>query len=233
MMNAISEFFSAHWLQVLGYTLLHSLWESFIVTALIIFSLRFIPLKSSNVRYLVASFGMLVIVLFSIGTFVYLFSNGESTTYAVSVKGQQPSWTMNKVASSPGMEGYFSQAKNIVQACIPFFLTVWLIGTFLFCLRILAALFYIEKLKGNSVTLQNEWSRYIQILARQLSIDRIILLAESTSIQVPVVVGYLKPMILIPLGMCSSLSTEQLETIFLHELMHIRRKDYLVNLLQG
>ena len=65
-----------------------------------------------------------------------------------------------------------------------------------------------------------------------LNINRLISLAESSAIQAPIIIGHLKPMILIPIGMCTSLSTEQLETIFLHEITHIRRKDYLINLLQ-
>ena len=71
-MKAVLEFFDASWLQILGYTLLHSVWEAFIVSAIVILVLRFIPNKLSTVRYIIASLGLMAIVSLSIGTFVYL-----------------------------------------------------------------------------------------------------------------------------------------------------------------
>ena len=61
-MKAVLEFFDASWLQILGYTLLNSLWEAFIVTAFVVLVLRFIPNRLSMVRYVAASFGLMTIV---------------------------------------------------------------------------------------------------------------------------------------------------------------------------
>ena len=58
-------------------------------------------------------------------------------------------------------------------------------------------------------------------------------LLESAIVKVPVVIGLLKPVILLPLGLLSNLPPDQVEAVLLHELAHIRRKDYLVNLLQS
>jgi bla regulator protein blaR1 len=60
-----------------------------------------------------------------------------------------------------------------------------------------------------------------------------VLLLQSELIKVPVVIGFLKPVILVPLGLLSQLPTEQVEAVLLHELAHIRRRDYLVNLIQN
>ena len=77
------------------------------------------------------------------------------------------------------------------------------------------------------------WKEKIQQLADELQIRRRIQLLQSEIVQVPVVIGVLKPVILIPLGILSQLPPEQVEAILLHELAHIKRKDYLVNLLQS
>ena len=65
-----------------------------------------------------------------------------------------------------------------------------------------------------------------------MRISRPVRLLESAIAEVPVVIGYLKPVILIPAGLLANLPVDQVEAILLHELAHIRRADYLVNLLQ-
>jgi beta-lactamase regulating signal transducer with metallopeptidase domain len=58
-------------------------------------------------------------------------------------------------------------------------------------------------------------------------------LLESAIVKAPVVIGFLKPVILLPFGLLSNIPPEQVEAILLHELAHVRRKDYLVNLVQS
>jgi hypothetical protein len=87
-------------------------------------------------------------------------------------------------------------------------------------------------LRRDSLAMAEEWNARIQALAAQLSIQRSITLAQSARIHAPIVLGYIKPLIIIPTGMLSGLTTDQLEAIFLHELVHIKRHDYLVNLFQ-
>ena len=81
-MNAILDFFNAPWLQALGYTLLHSLWEASLVGATVIIVLRFLPEKFSNVRYAVASVGLLAILSSSNSLLKasqsFAFSDGKS-----------------------------------------------------------------------------------------------------------------------------------------------------------
>lgn len=231
-MNTVLDLFNAPWLQVLGYTLLHSIWQALIVSAIIFITLRFVPLRLSNVRYVIASLGLFMILSLSIATFCYLYTTSGSFPLTLTALDYAKGPGQTEPSAVPEVVGYFTQAKHFIQSLLPLFLIIWIIGTLIFSLRIMTGLLYVEKLKGGASLLQNDWSDYIQKLAEQLKVRRLVLLAESTAIQAPVIVGYLKPMILIPVGMCSSLSTEQLETIFLHEMMHIRRKDYMVNLIQ-
>jgi beta-lactamase regulating signal transducer with metallopeptidase domain len=66
-----------------------------------------------------------------------------------------------------------------------------------------------------------------------MGITSAIQIMESGIAKVPMVIGHLKPLILVPLGMLASLPQAELEAILIHELAHIRRKDYLVNILQS
>lgn len=69
-------------------------------------------------------------------------------------------------------------------------------------------------------------------LARRMGIARVVELVESSAVTVPAVIGWLRPVILVPASALAGLSPQQLEAILAHELAHVRRHDYLVNLLQ-
>jgi bla regulator protein BlaR1 len=230
-MNTVIEFFESSWLHTLGYTLLNSLWQAFIIAAVVVITLRFIPAKFSNTRYAIASFGLIFMIILSLGTFLYL-TGPKEVTLTRTLVSQQHSVDFFKESTYSTLNYYFTSAKYLIQSGMPYFVMAWIFGSFIFSLRILIGLLYVEKLKRKASLLENEWSHHIQLLGAQLNIKRLVQLAESSAVQVPVVIGYIKPLILIPVGMCTSLSTAQLETIFLHELTHIRRKDYMVNLIQ-
>jgi hypothetical protein len=88
-------------------------------------------------------------------------------------------------------------------------------------------------MRKNSVILQNEWSTKVHEIAERLRIRATIVLAESSRVCAPVVVGFIKPFIIIPTGLTTGLSADQIEAIFIHELVHIKRNDYLLNILQS
>lgn len=77
------------------------------------------------------------------------------------------------------------------------------------------------------------WQERLATLADRIGIRKAVTLLESAAVNAPVLAGYLKPVILVPAGLLASLPPDQVEAVLLHELAHIRRNDYLVNLLQG
>src|SRR4029079_1809460 len=72
----------------------------------------------------------------------------------------------------------------------------------------------------------------LQQSAQRLGVKRAVKVLQSVLIQTPVVVGFFRPTILLPLCVATGLPESQLELILAHELAHIRRHDYVVNLLQ-
>jgi bla regulator protein blaR1 len=106
----------------------------------------------------------------------------------------------------------------------------------IFCFRLIrmfTGLSYVHKLRHTKVyAVEENWSEWMQAKSRELGIQKTILFLQSELIKIPVALGHLKPVILVPVGLLSNLSPQQVESILIHELAHIRRKDYLVNLLQ-
>ena len=77
-----------------------------------------------------------------------------------------------------------------------------------------------------------EWERSLLRLARRMKVSRAVRLCRSAMVEVPTVVGWLRPVILVPLGAMAGLTPAQVEAVLAHELAHVRRHDYLVNILQ-
>jgi tetratricopeptide (TPR) repeat protein len=73
----------------------------------------------------------------------------------------------------------------------------------------------------------------VEELSRKIGLKQIVLIFESLRVKTPVVIGYLKPVILLPLGMISGLPQDQVEALIVHELVHIRRYDFIVNILES
>ena len=78
-----------------------------------------------------------------------------------------------------------------------------------------------------------EWQRKLDELIIRMRISRPVRLMVSSLAQAPAVVGWLRPAILMPVGALAGLPAEHIEALLAHELAHIRRHDYLINLLQG
>ncbi|HZI26338.1 MAG TPA: hypothetical protein VFD46_14735, partial [Chryseolinea sp.] len=162
-MKAMLKLFDTWWLQTLGYTLLHSLWQALIVAALVILILRLLPNKLSAARYLVASFALLTIALLSIATFAYLSTTSPAPINARALLST--SYTPQLLPEvSTSVSTYLANAGVFIQYGLPLFLMLWIFGTSLFSVRILAGLIYVEKLRRRSMLLQNEWTHYIQHL---------------------------------------------------------------------
>src|SRR6185436_14777243 len=100
-------------------------------------------------------------------------------------------------------------------------------------LRLLTGWLWVQRLRTHGVSAADETCRRMTArLSRRLHIRRAITLLESTLVDVPTVIGFLKPVVLLPASVLGGLTPQQLEAILAHELAHIRRHDYLVNLLQ-
>jgi len=225
-MKTISDLFSSSIVQSLGWALLHSIWQAFLIFVVISLLLRVV--KTSSWRYRINLAGLSLIVLLSISTFIYL----QSVTAGVPITSSAHAVREHAVPVNV-WHADFSQTttlKGVLQSNMNIIVVCWIIGTVLFSLRVAGGGLYVSMLRRNAIVITGLWSSRLAALTNQFSIQRIITLAESVKVQTPIVLGYLKPIIILPAGMLSGLSSEQVEMILLHELMHIKRHDYLVNI---
>ena len=127
----------------------------------------------------------------------------------------------------------FADFSLSLRPWLPWVTTAWLAGVLLLSLRPIGGWLHVHRLQRHGLTpLPDPLQRMGERLLQQRGIRRLVQFAQSTLVEVPTVVGYLQPVILLPASASTGLSMQQLELILIHELAHIRRHDYVVNLIQ-
>ena len=126
------------------------------------------------------------------------------------------------------------RCEMFLRPWLPLMIVVWLLGVVALAIRLLLTWVQVRRLETCGVLpTEPEHLRLMQQLATRLGVRRAVRLLESSLVEVPTVIGWLKPVILLPIASVNSLTVSQLEAILAHELAHIRRADYAVNLLQS
>jgi bla regulator protein blaR1 len=232
-MKSLSAFLPT-WTEAVGWTLLNSLWQSLLVLLLVILVLRLIPSLHSQARYVFSCVALLFFVAINVLTLAAILNNTETATSALSITlssdgSSSIGSTLHAISISSFSESFISW----IDSSMNWIITAWFAGALFFSLRMITGWWYVDRLKSEANIVTDEWSDLLQSLSAQLGVKQIVTLAQSTKIETPVVLGFVKPIVLVPIGMFSGLTTEQIETIFIHELAHIKRHDYLINLIQS
>ena len=109
----------------------------------------------------------------------------------------------------------------------------WLLGVALLGTRLACQVGGVRSLVGSATfEIHDAWREAFDAVARESRLAGVVRLGHSAAVEVPTVVGWLAPVVLVPLSPYAALSTEQLRALLAHELAHITRRDYLVNVLQ-
>jgi len=228
--------------RALCWTLVHSLWQGLILALAtgVILSLS-VKLRPQS-RYNIFVGSLLLFLFTSCITFLIQINDTVTTTSpAIAKNGSAESLPLydpinkNKDNEATITINNFSYAiSDFLNNHASSIVTIWFVLFSLKLMKMISGLFQIQKLRSSAMQLQSpDWTDKIAGLAKKLLISRSIRLFESALIQVPVVIGWIKPLVLVPAGFLAQLPPDQLEAVLLHELAHIKRKDYLVNLVQS
>jgi beta-lactamase regulating signal transducer with metallopeptidase domain/HEAT repeat protein len=120
-----------------------------------------------------------------------------------------------------------------VTATLPWLVGAWAIGVMLLSVRLAGGWWRTRALRTRGVEeMPDVCQRMAARLLARMRITRPVAFFVSSRVTAPIVFGHVKPVVLVPAAVLAGLSPSQLEAILLHELAHVRRHDYLVNLLQ-
>jgi beta-lactamase regulating signal transducer with metallopeptidase domain/HEAT repeat protein len=255
-MNELIQWGGHPVVQRLGWTLVHFLWQGAVIAGL--FALAHIgqAKRSSNARYWIGCLGLLLMMAAPIFTY---FALGLDRPPAVALSASQPQLEDNSFKAPAGStvpipfvpEGSDNSHRAAVsnphpdlnlppsttlhsEEFIRIFVLAWFVGVSVLSLRLLFCSLQVARLKRqNNEPLGEPWITRLHRLKAALQISRPVRLVKSVLVEVPTVVGWLRPVILLPAASLMGLTAGQLESILAHELAHIRHHDYLVNLLQN
>src|SRR6267142_2970514 len=234
----------------LGWVLLHSIWVGAAVALLLAASQFILRRQSANARYLAGCAAMLAMVGVSASSWFFIpaFKNQSPEANAVKAPGPMvaPPGSSHSVADAKPIPSTPPNASGPVSAvpwarflrntdpALPWLVGLWALGVLTLASWQLCGWNATYRIRRRSPHLRDESIRELLAkLANRFSIRTPVDVLESMSVRVPALIGWWRPAILLPMGLVSGLPTSQLEAILVHELAHVRRHDYLVNLLQS
>ena len=226
------DFLSGPVADALGWTLLHALWQGFALvlpTAVVLHLLRH---RSSDLRYRIGVLTLLTQLLTSGATFAWYY---EPVVRALPI-GNSPAMAQLPVHWQAITQTlpWHQQVQQFLQLHLGEFLLVYLIGVALFGLRLAGGWVYLQRLSRTATQpTTSKWAELTNKLRSAMAIRVVVRVRESARIAVPMVVGVLKPVLLLPIGLATNLSMREVEAVLAHELAHVKRHDYAVNLLQS
>ena len=128
---------------------------------------------------------------------------------------------------------WYERGGELIAPALPWIVCGWLVGVLLVSAWHLRGWMQVQRVRrADGRPVGDGVHQVLTRLSRRLGVTRAVHAVESALLRVPTVVGWIRPVILLPAGALTGLTGEQLEAILAHELAHIRRLDYLVNLLQ-
>jgi beta-lactamase regulating signal transducer with metallopeptidase domain len=219
-------------MHTLAWSLLHFLWQGAAIAALAA-ALRYV-FRTPATRYLIGV-SALGLMLLSFGvTFSLLSGVAGSEAHAPAASGPPAAALASPhETATPTLPWTEGQAATGSAADFTWVARGWLLGVFVLALRIAFGLLVIEQLRRrNLVALPDALVARFRALQMRLGIRRVIRYCECHLVSVPAVIGFFRPVVLIPMRALTGLSPEQLEALIAHELGHIKRFDVAVNFVQ-
>ena len=224
----VARFFSGQpWVERLGWTLVHFLWQGALIAALYAVARRWVgQARSAQVRYLLACGALTAMVIAPIVTFSFSGSTDSGSANAIAATA---SVTSSLTKATP-----YSLPSPPIFDAMPWLVVTWLAGTMVFWVRLMGGWVIAARVRSMLVRpAPVEWQRTVDRLRQRVRIWRPVRLLVTALVPVPTVIGWLRPVVLMPFGALTDLPPELVEALLAHELAHIRRHDYLVNILQG
>ena len=226
-----TDWLNQYILEVLGWTLAHSLWQLLLVAGILWLLFRIEAFKSPQRRYSLGLSALFVILCLFTGTFIYEY---ELNNLPI---GQGIVVPVNALASEKSAVNALSFPEILsrkIEGALPYMVYFWLTGVMVYFFRHAGNFVALQQLKARAEekvpqALIQSANKIKQQFAIQFPVD----FKLSREIRVPITYGILKPVILIPIGLMVQLSPAQLEAIIAHELAHIRRHDFAINLVQA
>jgi beta-lactamase regulating signal transducer with metallopeptidase domain len=215
----------------LGWALIHFLWQGALIALMLAAANAPLRKARANIRYGVACAAMMLMVIALVVTFVW----SASAILTASARGAREDVLQSApgivARSVPLLPAFLVETR--LMSWIPWLDCLWLAGVLLIAARSAGGWFAAQRMKRSHTTpVGTVWEQRARRLAQALKVSCPVRVVESALARLPAVIGWFRPVILIPASALTGVDPQQLEALLAHELAHIRRHDYLANLVQ-
>lgn len=225
MNNLIYQIFPEEAIFALGLMLLHMMWQGLVIAMALGIFLLIMRSSSAHARY---NISLIALALFPITAILTFIKQINLINDHVENTGNKTALSLTSTNTNI-LESFL----NLYTAYLPLIVFLWFTGICILILKNLGGLIYIERLKNKFVQpVQKSLQDVIEAIKLKLGVKKQIRALISTKVTSPIVVGHFKPVILIPEVAIENLSQMEMEIILHHEMAHIKRNDYIVNIFQ-
>jgi beta-lactamase regulating signal transducer with metallopeptidase domain len=229
--------------QAFAWALVHFRWQGAAIGPAAVGVVRLTRASASS-RYVIGVVALTAMLLMPAVTFTLLALDPAaappphvtSASLALTAGPADPRGPLPAAIARPASAAGFAGSTGRVGPAGPLVavLLVWALGVMFFSLRLLGGWVVTQRLARRAVRpVAPDILSLARRVAGRLALDRMVRVFESSAVVVPMLVGCFKPAVLLPVAALSGLTPTQLEALLAHELAHVRRHDYLVNMLQS
>ncbi|MFZ6654370.1 M56 family metallopeptidase [Undibacterium sp. TJN19] len=218
---------------LLGWPLLHFVWQGALVASVSAILFAICRNARPQLRYLIACVAMLTCLLWPALGIVQQWQTPQTMSLEAALQlATNTPITLDLVWIRQSTLGAY------IEAYLPLIVSIWSLGVAVMLVRLGLGLLWVYRLGQHAQTqdvlrMAQQWQDRTSQLAQQLAIQRPVQLQFQQQLLSPITYGCFKPVILMPASLLTGMSYDMIEALLAHELAHIKRWDYAVNLLQN
>jgi beta-lactamase regulating signal transducer with metallopeptidase domain len=224
------------WTYIVGWTLVHFVWQGAALAILAAVALRLCRHRTADARYAVACAVLASMLASPVVTARLLMTPDET----ISLAGRPFQITAASGAIATGSRNLadhgplsIEAVRTGVDAVLPLIVFAWLAGVTVLLVRMAGGLSHVRRLQRRTIASEpSRWRAAAERIGARMGLRQGVHVVESDLVDAPVALGWLRPVIILPVAALANLTPSQVEAILAHELVHIRRYDYLVNVVQ-
>jgi bla regulator protein blaR1 len=216
------------------WTLFHSFWIGLIVAVMAGIVIASTGKSGADLRYrLFCSLLVLFVISISVaGMYELAGTDAAPAKDSLLIPPSNQTLSENQTVNSPP-SSFRDTSLALLNENTGWLFGVWLVFFVFKSVKLVIGLFYIRRIRSHKIEpVGEEWAMKVQEFSERMDIRKRVEVIQSTLVKVPVALGHFKPLIVLPVGLLLQLPAAQVETIIWHELAHIYRRDYLINILQ-
>jgi bla regulator protein BlaR1 len=215
-------------INALGQAIFESVGQALLVYVTLQVLVQLFPGITSKYKYNANYLGLTIICCWFIGNLLKIYlHNAAISNYAMLTPASKLIFGEKHTLS------LLQQAESFITQYAKYIVGLYMIGLILQAIKLTGGFVHIHYIrKQKNLQTDASWTNKAQEICRNLKVVKTVSLYFSEHISIPLTIGYLKPIIIFPLALINNLDNNQVEAILMHELSHIKRHDYLLNILQ-